>query len=235
MIYTALILGLLGSFHCIGMCGPIAFLLPLDRKNKTNRIFEIISYHIGRLVTYSIFGLIFGLLGKQFQLFGLQQNLSIFIGLLIIAIILIPSKLLNRYNVLKPIYKEIAKLKNMIGFQLKKKASSTFFILGFFNGLLPCGLVYMAIFGAISTGDLWMGGLYMIYFGLGTIPLMTGAIYMGNFFNQSVKKRFVYLIPIFMFIVGILFIIRGLGLDIPYISPSKTVTVEQIYVKHNCH
>lgn len=235
MIITAFILGLLGSFHCVGMCGPVAFLLPLDRKNKTKRIIEVISYHSGRLFTYGILGLIFGILGKQLRLFGMQQQLSILIGALMILVILIPNKTFNRYNFSKPIYKWVSKLKSTIGIQIKKKEPGTFFTLGFLNGLLPCGLVYMAVFAAIGTGNMWNGALYMILFGLGTIPLMTGAIYISNFLKGTIKTRILKLIPVFVIIMGFMFIVRGLGLGIPYLSPSENVTISQIDAKHNCH
>lgn len=235
MLYAALILGLLGSFHCVGMCGPVAFLLPLDRTNKTKRIFEIISYHFGRLFTYGALGLVFGLLGKRLHLFGMQQQLSIIIGVLMIVVILIPNKIFNRYNFSQPIYKWVSKLKGKIGLQLKKKDPGTFFTLGFFNGLLPCGLVYMAVFGAVGAGSMWQGSLYMIFFGLGTIPLMTGAIYIGNFLKGNIKKRIVKLVPVFVVIIGLLFILRGLGLGIKYISPSEMVAIEQVASKHSCH
>ena len=89
MLWSALIFGLLGSFHCVGMCGPIAFMLPVDRSNSTNKIFQIFTYHFGRLLAYALIGLFFGLVGKSLYIFGLQQQLSIFIGILmIIAVIL---------------------------------------------------------------------------------------------------------------------------------------------------
>ncbi|MBX2829248.1 MAG: sulfite exporter TauE/SafE family protein [Flavobacteriaceae bacterium] len=235
MVYTAIILGLLGSFHCVGMCGPIAFLLPLDRKSKTKRFFEITSYHIGRLLTYGFLGFIFGVLGKRLQLFGLQQQLSIIIGILMIAVILIPNKFFNRYPISRPIYRGISKLKSAIGLEIKKKKPGTFFTLGFLNGLLPCGLVYMAVFGAIGTGDMWTGALYMVLFGIGTIPLMTSAIYIGNFLKGTARKRIVKMIPVFVVIVGALFVLRGLGLGIPYVSPSEKVAIEQVAAEHSCH
>ena len=235
MLYSALIFGLLGSFHCVGMCGPIAFLLPVDRKNSAKRVLQLISYHLGRIFTYSLLGLVFGIVGKSLNLFGMQQQLCIGIGILMITAILIPTKLFNRYNFSKPMYKTVGKVKNAMGAELKKKNSGTFFIIGFLNGLLPCGLVYMAIFGALATGGAWEGSLYMFIFGLGTIPLMTIAIYIGNFITGKVKQRILKVIPVFVVIVGILFILRGLGLGIPYISPSETIAVEQISAKHGCH
>ncbi|MGV6831229.1 MAG: sulfite exporter TauE/SafE family protein [bacterium] len=235
MVFTAIILGLLGSFHCVGMCGPVAFLLPLDRKSQTKRILQITSYHSGRLITYALFGFLFGLVGDQLHLFGWQQQLSIIIGLLMIGLILLPHKIVSKYNFAKPFYHLIAQIKNKIGLQLKQKKTSTFFTLGFLNGFLPCGLVYMAVFGAVGTGKMWQGSLYMFFFGLGTIPLMTSAIYIGNFLKGTAKKRIVKLVPVFVVIIGLLFVLRGLGLGIKYISPSELVSVDTVSTKHSCH
>lgn len=235
MLLSAFIFGLLGSFHCVGMCGPIAFLLPLDRKNNTKRVMQLLSYHLGRLLTYSVLGLIFGIIGKSLNLFGFQQQLSIIIGILMITVIVIPTRVFNRYNFSKPLYKLVRKVKKAMGSELKKKSSGTFFTIGYLNGLLPCGLVYMAIFGALGTGNAWEGSLYMIIFGLGTIPLMTTAIYLGNFLTTSVKQYILKAIPVFVVVIGMLFVLRGLGLGIPYVSPSEMVTVEKATAKHSCH
>ena len=235
MLWSALVLGILGSFHCIGMCGPIAFLLPLDQRNKNKRIFQLISYHTGRLLTYGLLGFVFGLAGKSLNLFGIQQQLSIIIGVSMIVMILIPSKILNRYYFSKPMYTFVAKVKNAMGVYLKKKNSKTFFTLGFLNGLLPCGLVYMAIFGALASGGATYGALYLVLFGLGTIPLMTVAIYLGNFLKGKAKQNILKAIPVFVVIIGLLFILRGMGLGIKYISPSDMVTEQRIESKYDCH
>ena len=235
MLWTAFVFGLLGSFHCIGMCGPIAFLLPLNRSNRSKRLFQILSYHIGRLFTYGLLGFVFGLLGKSLNLFGIQQQLSIIIGVSMIGVILIPSKTFNRYNFLKPLYLLVAKVKDLLGVFLKKKNSKTFFVLGILNGFLPCGLVYMAVFGAMASGGATFGALYLVLFGLGTIPLMTLAIYMGNFLKGKAKQTILKLIPVFVIIIGLLFVLRGMGLGIKYISPSKMVTEQHVDSKYNCH
>lgn len=235
MLWSALIFGLLGSFHCVGMCGPIAFLLPLDRKSKRKRIAQLVSYHSGRILTYSLIGLVFGLVGKSLNLFGIQQQLSIIIGIGMIAMVVIPSRIFNRYNVSKPIYKAVAKVKSAMGAELKKKDPSTFFTIGFLNGLLPCGLVYIAVFGALASGGSLYGALYMILFGLGTIPLMTTVIYLGNFLKGQAKQRILKVIPVFVVIIGMLFILRGMGLGIKYISPPDSVAVETVSANHSCH
>ncbi|MAO08825.1 MAG: hypothetical protein CL596_08950 [Alteromonas sp.] len=233
MFITALLLGLLGSFHCVGMCGPIAFLLPLDRKNSFRKYSQLFLYHLGRLFTYAFLGLLFGLLGKSLYLFGIQQQLSIAIGILMILIVVLPQHLLGKYSVTQPIYKIIGKVKSALGQQLKKRSPDTFFTIGFLNGFLPCGLVYMAIFGAIASGGLWEGSVYMLAFGLGTIPLMTTAIYLGNFLKGNTRQKIRKAIPVFVIIVGCFFIIRGLGLGIPYVSPKPIHN--QVEANYNCH
>ena len=220
MLWTALILGLAGSFHCIGMCGPIAFVLPVDRSSKTKISFQIFLYHFGRLISYSIIGVLFGFIGKGLYLAGFQQRLSILMGVIMIAIVIVPASVFNKFNITKPLYNIIGKVKQQLGLYLNKKSSKSIFLIGFFNGFLPCGLVYMALLGSISTGNVVNGLLYMTIFGLGTIPLMTSAVILGNFVNLSLRNKIQKAIPVFVIIIGLLFILRGLGLGIPFISPS---------------
>lgn len=233
MLISALILGLLGSLHCVGMCGPIAFMLPVDRSNSFKKVSQIGIYHIGRIVAYSLIGLVFGLVGKSLYLFGMQQQLSIIIGILMIVIVVLPHKIIGKYNLSKPLYKLISKVKSSLGKALKKKTADTFLTIGFLNGFLPCGLVYMAVFGSIATGSLLEGSLYMVLFGIGTIPLMTTAIYLGKFLNSTVKQRIQKAIPVFVVVIGVLFILRGLGLGIPYISPAPIVEMASSAME--CH
>lgn len=233
MLWSALIFGLLGSFHCIGMCGPIAFMLPVDRSNSTKKVFQIFSYHFGRILAYSIIGLFFGLIGKSLYIFGMQQQLSISIGILMIVVILIPTKTFNKYNFSKPLYKIISKVKSSLGKALKKKTADTFLTIGFLNGFLPCGLVYMAVFASLAMPTATESSLYMVLFGLGTIPLMTAAVYVGKFLNTTVKQRIQKAIPVFVVIIGLLFILRGLGLGIPYLSPAPITEIATGHIE--CH
>lgn len=233
MLFSAFILGLLGSFHCVGMCGPIAFILPVDRTNAFKKVTQIFIYHFGRLLSYSIIGLIFGLIGKSLYIFGFQQQLSIIIGVLMILVVVIPQKTFNKYNFSKPIYKVISKVKSALGSALKKKTLDTFLTIGFLNGFLPCGLVYMALFAAIAGGNALNGSLYMAIFGLGTIPLMTTAIYFSHFLKGAARQKIQKAIPVFVIIIGVLFILRGLGLGIPYLSPAPVYDIVDSGI--NCH
>ena len=220
MLVSAFILGLLGSFHCVGMCGPIAFMLPVDRSNTVKKITQISIYHFGRLLAYSIIGLVFGLIGKSLYIFGFQQQLTIIIGVLMILVVLIPQQTFNKYNFSRPVYRLISKVKSALGSAMKKKTMDTFLTIGFLNGFLPCGLVYMALFAAIAGGNAINGILYMAVFGLGTIPLMTTTIYFSQFLKGKARQRIQKAIPVFVILIGALFILRGLGLGIPYLSPA---------------
>ena len=220
MLVSAFILGLLGSFHCVGMCGPIAFMLPVDRSNTFKKITQIAIYHFGRLLAYSIIGLVFGLIGKSLYIFGFQQQLTIIIGVLMILVVLIPQQTFNKYNFSRPVYRLISKVKSALGSAMKKKSMDTFLTIGFLNGFLPCGLVYMALFAAIAGGNALNGILYMAVFGLGTIPLMTTTIYFSQFLKGKARQRIQKAIPVFVILIGALFILRGLGLGIPYLSPA---------------
>lgn len=202
------------------MCGPIAFALPVDRSSKPKMILQTMLYHSGRLLTYSIIGVIFGLVGRGLYLAGFQQRLSILIGVLMILMVIIPVHIFNKYNFSKPIYKGISYVKSKLGYYLRKRTNSTFFSIGFFNGFLPCGLVYMALVGSIAASGALEGAIYMFLFGLGTVPMMSVAVLAGNFLKGTIRTKIQKAIPVFVVIIGLLFILRGLGLGIPYISPS---------------
>jgi len=233
MLYSALFFGLVSSLHCIGMCGPIAMMLPLDKNNPAKKVIQIMIYHMGRLTSYASLGLIFGILGKGFYMAGIQQQLSIVVGLLMITIAIVPERVFMKYNFSKPVYKLISKVKTSLGSQFKRKTPDALFTIGVLNGFLPCGLVYAALFGAIAMSSLTLSISYMFLYGLGTIPMMSFVVLISNIFSISLRTKMQKLILVVAVFIGILFIIRGLGLDIAYLSPSNT----NLFVKANasCH
>tara|TARA_R110000868_G_scaffold186236_2_gene428554 strand:+ start:63400 stop:64047 length:648 start_codon:yes stop_codon:yes gene_type:complete len=215
------------------MCGPIAMMLPVDRNNPTKKVTQIITYHIGRLTAYGTIGLVFGLVGKGFFMAGIQQNLSIFIGIAMIAVILIPEKIFAKYNFSKPVFVLISKIKTTLGSQFRNKSYKSLFTIGLLNGFLPCGMVYVALFGAIAMQNAGFGVLYMVLFGLGTVPMMSSVIYINSYLTIPIRNRIQKVIPYVAVIIGVLFILRGLGLGIPYVSPSNM----SLFVQENpqCH
>jgi sulfite exporter TauE/SafE len=233
MVYSAFIFGLISSLHCIGMCGPIALMLPVDRNNPAKKTTQIITYHLGRLTAYGSIGLIFGLLGKGFFLAGIQQQLSIFIGVAMILIVLTPERIFSKYNFSKPVFKLISKIKTTLGSQFKNKSYKSLYTIGLLNGFLPCGMVYVALFGAIAMQSASLGVLYMILFGLGTVPLMSSVVYLNSFLTLSFRNKIQKAIPYVAILIGVLFILRGLGLGIPYVSPTNM----SLFVQEspNCH
>ena len=224
MIFVLLqgfLIGLLGSFHCIGMCGPIALLLPVDSTSKINSFFQSMMYNLGRTVTYSIMGLLLGLLGKGLYIAGFQGRISILMGIIMVLAVVFPTQYLTKFGFSKPMYKWVNKIKKALGNLLLKKSKSAFFTIGLLNGLLPCGLVYIAMTGAVAMGDPFLGALFMFLFGLGTSPMLSGLILMaGNLFSIDVRNKTNRILPYFVVFVGIIFILRGMGLGIKSISPS---------------
>ena len=220
MLFSALFFGLISSLHCVGMCGPIAMMLPVDRSNEAKKVLQILLYHLGRITAYASLGLVFGILGKSFYLAGLQQQLSIFVGVFMILIVIIPEKIFMKYNFSKPVFRLISKVKSALGNQFKKKTNSALFTIGLLNGFLPCGLVYVALFGALAMQGISLGVLYMVLYGLGTIPMMSLAVYFGGFLSLNFRNKLQKIIPVVGVLIGTLFILRGLGLS-NFISPGN--------------
>lgn len=233
MLYTALIFGLISSFHCIGMCGPIAMMLPVDRSNPAKKVTQIITYHLGRITAYTTIGFVFGLLGRGFFIAGIQQKLSIILGILMIVAIVIPEKVFAQYNFSKPVFRLISRVKQALGNQFKNKSYQSLFTIGLLNGFLPCGMVYVALFGAIAMQSIGLSIVYMVLFGLGTVPLMSTVVYINSFLTVSVRNKIQKAIPYVVVLIGVLFILRGLGLGIPYVSPSTMSLFVQ--ANPNCH
>ncbi|MFD0963802.1 sulfite exporter TauE/SafE family protein [Pseudofulvibacter geojedonensis] len=234
LVWSGLILGFLGSFHCIGMCGPLAVMLPISNNQLNKKHGQILLYHLGRIVAYSILGLLFGIAGKGFQFAGIQQQLSILIGVIMILLVVFP-KVSNRLTIrLLVINILLTRLKKQMGLYLKKDSYYALFCFGFFNGFLPCGMVYIALVGAIAMPSLLESSLYMLLYGLGTVPLLSVLLYIKNSFSIKFKKQLQRIIPFFVVAIGILFILRGLGLGIPYVSPSDNTLFINISAKY-CH
>lgn len=215
------------------MCGPIAMMLPVDRTNPAKKTTQIITYHLGRLTAYASIGFVFGMLGQGLFIAGIQQQLSIFIGIAMILIVLIPEKNFANYNFSKPIFKLISKVKTTLGSQFKNKSYKSLFTIGLLNGFLPCGMVYVALFGAIAMQSISFGVLYMALFGLGTVPLMSSVVYLNSFLTLPIRNKIQKIIPYAAVCIGILFILRGLGLGIPYVSPGNLSLF--IQANPNCH
>ena len=224
ILWTAFIVGLFGSLHCIGMCGPITLALPGFKNHIPKVVSSRILYNTGRTITYALMGALIGLVGEGISLAGAQRWVSIGSGILLIVIVIIPASLSSRLQILKPAYHFTDYLKKKFGPLLRSNSLSSVFFIGILNGILPCGLVYVALAGALGTGSLVQGTLYMAFFGLGTIPLMFAFSVFGQFIGTSVKRKFSKVIPVFILALGILFILRGMNLGIPYISPQIEVS-----------
>lgn len=225
LLITAFSLGLLGSFHCLGMCGPIAFALPV----KNNRLLSAVLYNLGRIITYSTFGLLFGIIGQGLKTATTQQFLSIAFGMLLIVGTLLPTPFLNRFRISGYFTKAVHQLKTTLSKFIQQKGTFSLLVIGLLNGLLPCGLVYAAIGGSIATGDVYNGVLFMASFGLGTFPMMFAAIFFSNFISIKFRNTVRKILPVLLIIMGLQLIVRGLNLNIPYLSPK--ISVERPFIQ----
>ena len=234
LFITALVMGAIGSLHCVGMCGPLALSLPVISVQPSTKMLSTLLYNLGRVVTYTILGAIVGVVGASFALAGFQQALSIIAGSLIILYLLWPrSKWLLAGN--SKVQQFFQAIRNNLGKLFSRKNYQSVFFIGLLNGLLPCGLVYMAIAGAVSTASVYKSSLFMAAFGLGTLPMMWSVAFFGSVINlktrMSIRKAYPYL----LFIMACFLIIRGMGLGIPYLSPDLNVTETITAGSIECH
>ncbi len=218
-IWAGFAIGLVGSFHCVGMCGPIALALPVVFESNVKLFLSRLLYNLGRVITYAMFGAVLGLFSNRIVVIGLQQYTSIIIGILIVLYVITPRKYKAKLSSTK-IYSSINNsIKKGFNKVTQNKSTSSFLLIGIINGFLPCGLVYVALAGAINTGGILSGAAFMALFGLGTLPVMFITSVAGKYINVGVRRKINKLVPLFAFILGVIFILRGLNLGIPYISP----------------
>jgi len=216
---TALTIGLMGSLHCVGMCGPIALAVPLKGKFQSFRWLGSFNYLIGKATTYSLLGLFSGAFAQLFAIAGFQRYISLFTGIIILLIFLV-QQLWNGNSLFEQLnLKWVKALKIQFNKFIEQKNLLSAFMIGLINGILPCGLVYMAMAGAVGAGGWWQSMLYMFLFGLGTMPLLFVFMLFKSKISITYSNLFQKLVPTFTVTIAILLIVRGLNLGIPYFSP----------------
>lgn len=224
IIWSAILLGFVGSFHCVGMCGPIALALPLNRDSLASKISGTLFYNAGRVLTYSLLGLLFGFVGEGFVIAGYQQAISIAMGITLLLVVLFSGKVSSQFKITAFLHSLVGRLKQKLSSLFKRKSSASLFLIGALNGLLPCGLVYLGIAGAIATGNSVHGSLFMALFGAGTLPAMLTLAFLGTAINVNARNKIKRVVPVFIAFMALLLILRGMNLGIPYISPEMSAS-----------
>lgn len=217
-LVTPVMIGIVGSMHCLGMCGPIALALPLGKYNGAKRYAGIFLYNFGRMTTYSLLGLFFGLLGKSFYVAGFQQQFSIFLGVLILVGLFLPTVLPKQSRLTQYWNKIFGSLYSEMSHLLRKGSFSSLFGIGIINGFLPCGLVYLGLAGALAQTEINNSILFMFLFGLGTMPAMFTVSWMSKWVSISVRNKVKKASPYFIAFFGVILILRGLNLGV-FLSP----------------
>lgn len=229
LIISAIGLGFASGFHCIGMCGPIALSMGLTKKQATNYYLQNLTYQFGRIFTYSLLGTLLGIVGQGFQMAGFQQYLTIAVGILLILMAIFSFGGNDFASKIPFLSKLLLQVKMNLGKLLQKADYRSRFTTGILNGFLPCGMVYMALTASLAAGGIWQGASFMALFGLGTLPFMFAVVLLGNLMTTAFRIKILKFVPVLMIVLGGLFILRGLEIGIPYISPKK----EALKIIHN--
>ena len=206
--------GLIGSVHCVGMCGPIAMALPYGKQSEFTKFKNILLYNFGRIFTYSLMGAVIGLVGKGFFVAGVQSEFSIIIGILLLIVAIFSIDVETKVIAIPFVDRLMVKLQQNLSRLLKKHTGNSLFMVGVLNGFLPCGLVYFAIVGAVSTGQLVNGILYMAFFGLGTLPMMLSISFAGSYVSVKFRNTLKKIYPVFLIGFAVLFILRGFNIEL---------------------
>ena len=208
MYISALLLGLTGSLHCIGMCGPIAMLI--QGKNRNQLILNRVLYNLGRTATYVTMGIVVGFFGKIIQWGGWQGKISIALGLLIFVVLLIPA---IQKLFLPSLSRLVLKLKNAFTSQLQSRRPFSSTLTGMLNGFLPCGLVYAALAVALIQNSPWESAVVMALFGLGTLPMLLLAAYSWQAMKSAIPFSSAKLQTAMLVIVALVMIWRGVSAE----------------------
>lgn len=231
-IIAGFTLGAAGSLHCVGMCGPLSLALPTYHLSGFKKFIALSLYQFGRIITYSFLGLILGLAGRKIYLTGYQQWFSIITGSLFViaAIFYFLGQKTTSLKFAAPFYVSVQK----IIAKLLKSANtySGFFLIGMANGLLPCGMVYIALASVLTFNTVQESIVFMAMFGAGTYPAMMMASYAAQLFKKDIRFSLQKLVPVFISIMGVVLILRGLNLGIPFISPELPSAPGQAVVCH---
>lgn len=231
VLLPAVLMGFLGSFHCIGMCGPLALALPIQQNTFWSKINGTILYNTGRIITYSTLGFLFGVIGSSVSYFGWQQWLSICMGVVIILYVIIMHGSSGYAIQTKVQHFQI--IRTLLGKLMSSSNNASLLLIGLLNGLLPCGLVYMAAATSLTSRHIISGVLFMAFFGLGTFPAMALVTFYGSKLNYSIRMHIRKAYPVIMLIVGSILIVRGLGLGIPYLSPEIKTSSGEVSCCHS--
>ncbi len=239
MLWAGFLFGLLGSFHCVGMCGAIALALPGAGGSRRRYVAGRVLYNLGRVSTYAALGAAAGAVGQGLRLAGWQQGLSVLSGALILLLVATPERWLGRAAAFVDLDVVLAKVKSRLAYYYQQPSLGALYATGLLNGLLPCGLVYLALAGALSVPGVAGAAGYMALFGLGTLPLMLALSLTGQLVPLAWRGRLRRAVPVLATVMAGLFILRGLGLGIPYVSPqlggSERVAAGQPATVHYCH
>lgn len=206
---SAWVMGLIGSTHCIGMCGPLALSLPVNANSLSGRLFQALLYNLGRVVTYTVLGAGIGFGASVLIPLAVQSSFSVFLGaaFVLLGVILFFSGRFNAIQILPKRWNQWVTI-TMVKFMGHGHPGKVF-VMGILNGLLPCGLVYMALVTAFASGSMLASMGFMAFFGLGTMPAMWAAVFFSQYLQGGFRQILRKLYPVVYILIGTLLMLRG--------------------------
>ena len=233
MLWSAVILGFLGSFHCLGMCGPIVFAIKGSPWAHWRFLTGRLLYNLGRIFTYSALGALVALLGMSAGMFHFQLGLSMIIGVSLFFWAFAEAGWLNRIGLASQLSRRVSWVKRGFSRYWQMEGLPAQFMVGFFNGMLPCGLVYLAMaYATLATTPL-QGAAFMAVFGAGTLPMMLAVAFSAKVITPTLRQKVIKFIPYCIMVFAVIFVLRGMNLGIPYLSPQMILSSGEVVV--NCH
>ncbi|HCZ35659.1 MAG TPA: hypothetical protein DHV26_06985 [Cytophagales bacterium] len=198
-MWTALVLGLAGSLHCAGMCSPLAMAVTARKPFMLHKV----VYNTGRVLIYGLMGILAAAFGSLFSLRAYQGVLSFAMGAIFLLMGVGAITGVNIPLFTAGVNKLTIKLKQLFGFWLHKKQTSAVFVMGMLNGLLPCGLTYLALTYCFILPAATDGFIFMLLFGLGTWPVMVGFSWLMGLGFKSLTRYYHRMAMLSFILVGV--------------------------------
>ena len=223
LYWLAFLIGIGGSIHCVGMCGPIALAIPVKNLRFNAVLINRLLYNLGRIATYGTMGFFIGALGFGAQLAGIQKYLSVLLGACLILYIIFSAGRFQLLSHFKVFNSWLVKIKLLFSRKMSTPGKRNNFLIGMLNGLLPCGLVYVALVNSLLVSSPWEGFIFMAVFGLGTLPALFILPFATGIFKFRPLANVKKFVPVLIFGLGVFLIIRGINFDNPFFTATGEI------------
>jgi uncharacterized protein len=201
------VLGLAGSLHCAGMCGPL--LLVIHGRMAGSRVPRLGLYHASRILMYALLGIPAGYASRVLSFGVTGRTIAAIAGTLLIMAALGSAAGLYGHSIANAWSSAAVRLGGRAAMMARHHPWRSQVLLGAVNGVLPCGLVYAAVAGAAAAGTIRSAVVFMIGFGAGTLPLLGAITLSAVAVPAAARRRLRFVAPVLMALAGVLLVVRA--------------------------